>query len=44
MHYWPGVADFIAHSAKLVIEVDGEHHFEPDQMRRDRVRDNWFRR
>ena len=36
------IVDFVVHSEKLVIEVDGEHHFEPDQMRRDGERDDWF--
>jgi very-short-patch-repair endonuclease len=31
----PYVADFVCHSAKLVIELDGGQHFEPTQERRD---------
>lgn len=38
----PYVADFVIHASKLVIEVDGEHHFLPDRTRRDRSRDEWF--
>lgn len=38
----PYVADFVVHSHKLVIEVDGEHHFEPARQIRDRRRDQWF--
>ncbi|MBN9071973.1 MAG: endonuclease domain-containing protein [Rhizobiales bacterium] len=38
----PYVTDFIIHASKLVIEVDGEHHFLPDRMERDRSRDEWF--
>jgi len=30
----PYVADFAIHSKKIVIEVDGEHHFLPDRMYR----------
>jgi very-short-patch-repair endonuclease len=38
----PYVADFICHSAKLVIEIDGSQHgFDPN-IERDRVRDAWF--
>ena len=36
------IADFAIHSIKLVIEVDGQHHFEPAQMARDRKRDAWL--
>lgn len=38
----PYVADFVVHEKNLVIEVDGEHHFFPEQMRRDARRDAWF--
>jgi very-short-patch-repair endonuclease len=38
----PFVADFAVHSAKLVIEVDGEHHATPEGMERDARRDAWF--
>lgn len=38
----PYVADFVVHEKNLVIEVDGEHHFLPEQMRRDARRDAWF--
>lgn len=38
----PYIADFAIHSAKLVIEVDGEHHFTPDGMARDIRRDDWL--
>ncbi|MER9874263.1 endonuclease domain-containing protein [Mesorhizobium sp. M0195] len=40
----PYVADFVLHEKNLVIEVDGEHHFTPEQMDKDRVRDAWFGR
>lgn len=38
----PYVADFVIHAKGLVIEVDGEHHVLPDEMRRDSRRDEWF--
>jgi very-short-patch-repair endonuclease len=38
----PFVADFVIHEHKLAIEVDGEHHFTPEGMARDRRRDEWF--
>lgn len=40
----PYVADFVLHGNNLVIEVDGEHHFTPEQMKKDRIRDAWFGR
>jgi very-short-patch-repair endonuclease len=33
------VLDFVEHSAKLVIELDGSHHGLPDQARKDERRD-----
>src|SRR6185312_8591498 len=37
------IADFVAHSRKLVLEVDGESHdFEP-RVRQDGVRDRWLK-
>jgi len=38
----PYVADFVIHEHRLVIEVDGEHHFTPDGLTRDHRRDAWF--
>jgi very-short-patch-repair endonuclease len=38
----PYVVDFVLHSKALVIEVDGEHHSLPDQIARDRHRDEWL--
>ena len=38
----PYIADFAIHSAKIVIEVDGEFHFESERMAKDRVRDAWL--
>jgi very-short-patch-repair endonuclease len=36
------IADFVAHSCKLVIEVDGESHDFEERIRHDKVRDEWF--
>ena len=36
------VVDFVVHEHKLVIEVDGEHHFTPDGLKRDAIRDSWL--
>ncbi|WP_292578838.1 MULTISPECIES: DUF559 domain-containing protein [unclassified Mesorhizobium] len=36
------IVDFVLHEKGLVIEVDGEHHFAPDRMERDRIRDSWL--
>jgi len=36
------VADFLIHEHRLVVEVDGEHHFERERQRRDRERDEWL--
>jgi very-short-patch-repair endonuclease len=36
------VADFAILSVKLIVEVDGEHHFTADGMARDARRDAWF--
>ena len=38
----PFVADFAIHAAKLVIEVDGEHHATASGLQRDANRDAWF--
>jgi len=38
----PYVADFAIHSKKIIIEVDGEHHFLPDRMMQDKKRDGWL--
>ncbi|WP_244478736.1 MULTISPECIES: endonuclease domain-containing protein [unclassified Mesorhizobium] len=36
------VVDFVIHEHRLVMEVDGEHHFTPEGQRRDRERDEWL--
>lgn len=38
----PYIVDFVIQSQKLVIEVDGEHHFMPEGIRRDTIRDAWL--
>ena len=40
----PYIADFAIHSAKLVIEVDGEHHFTPEGLTKDVKRDEWLKK
>jgi very-short-patch-repair endonuclease len=36
------IADFVAHSSRLVVELDGESHDFVSRIRRDAVRDRWF--
>jgi very-short-patch-repair endonuclease len=36
------IADFVAHSRKLVVEVDGESHDFEERIRHDERRDRWF--
>ncbi|WP_325099629.1 endonuclease domain-containing protein [Aquamicrobium zhengzhouense] len=36
------VADFAIHSHKLIIEIDGEHHFLAGRQLRDHARDAWL--
>jgi very-short-patch-repair endonuclease len=36
------IADFVAHSCKLVVEVDGESHNFESHLRHDERRDEWF--
>ena len=38
----PCIADFAIHDLRLVIEVDGEHHFQPGRRERERRRDRWL--
>jgi very-short-patch-repair endonuclease len=38
----PYIADFAIHEVKLIIEVDGEHHFTAHGQLRDAMRDTWF--
>jgi len=39
----PFIADFVCHTARLVIEIDGESHDFEDQWRRNQQRDRWLR-
>jgi very-short-patch-repair endonuclease len=36
------IADFVAHSCKLVVEIDGESHDFESRLRHDNRRDEWF--
>jgi very-short-patch-repair endonuclease len=38
--YFP---DFVCLSERLIIELDGAHHAEPEQARHDRIRTIWLR-
>ena len=37
------IVDFYAPSVKLVIEIDGPQHFEPEMLEQDRIRDEYMR-
>jgi very-short-patch-repair endonuclease len=39
---WRFIADFYCAEAKLVIEIDGDSHTEPDQANYDRARTKWL--
>jgi very-short-patch-repair endonuclease len=39
---WRFIADFYCAEAKLVIEIDGDSHAEPDQEEYDRARTQWL--
>jgi very-short-patch-repair endonuclease len=36
------IADFVAHSCKLVVEVDGESHDFEERVLKDEARGQWF--
>src|ERR1044071_4380004 len=36
------IADFVAHSHKLIVELDGESHVFEERIRHDERRDHWF--
>ena len=36
------IADFYCHAAKLVIELDGSQHYEPEERNRDNTRSEYF--
>jgi very-short-patch-repair endonuclease len=38
----PYVADFLCHSAKLIVEIDGGQHFEREQQKRDARRESFL--
>jgi adenine-specific DNA-methyltransferase len=40
----PYFADFVCLRVRLVIEVDGSQHHEPEQKRHDAIRTAWLRR
>ena len=39
---YKGICDFYISARKLVIEVDGGYHYEPEQRLNDKVRDEFF--
>lgn len=39
---WKFIADFYCAEAKLVIEIDGDSHAEPDQAAYDQARTEWL--
>src|SRR3954471_17722917 len=39
---WRFIADFYCAEAKLVIEIDGDSHTEPDQIEYDAARTEWL--
>src|SRR5262249_17296370 len=36
------IADFVCHSARLIVEIDGESHDLESRQLRDKARDEWF--
>ena len=38
----PYIADFCCHTARMIVEVDGETHDWNDRLKRDAIRDRWF--
>ena len=36
------IVDFVCLERKIIIEIDGGQHAEPEIEKYDRVRDNWF--
>lgn len=39
----PFIVDFYSKNPKLVIEIDGGHHFEPTQLEKDKERDAFLK-
>ena len=40
----PYIVDFVSHEAKLIVEIDGGHHFEDEQEKRDARRARFLER
>ena len=38
------IVDFVCFERKIIIELDGGQHAQPDQMLKDNERDQWFER
>jgi len=38
------IVDFYCHKAKMVIEVDGGQHYETEGLKKDRIRDEYFKK
>lgn len=36
------IVDFYCPKGKLILEIDGSHHYEEEGIKKDRVRDNYF--
>ena len=36
------IADFFCHAAKLVVEIDGSQHYEPEDRNKDNIRSEYF--
>ena len=36
------IADFYCHTAKLVVELDGSQHYDPEEAEKDRVRTEYL--
>ena len=37
------IADFYCHKAKLVIELDGSQHYDPEEAEKDRIRTEYLK-
>jgi len=37
------IADFYCHKAKLIVELDGSGHYEPENVQKDQIRTAYFR-
>ena len=38
----PYIVDFVSHSARIVVEIDGGQHFSDQGRARDKLRDEWL--